>query len=203
MGVKPRGSKYAVAVAFAGSIVLGGCQQMGSGQAATPMPQGFTCCNFHYEKDWINDGNYAELPFIPAGTPAKVTNYGRYRAGVDIGGKPMRLGQDYGREQESLEAWVAKMIIPTDPKLKIATYPAAVQEAIREGRIMKGMTKEQVIISIGYPMTSETRSLNDNPWRYWVSSFGPYTVSWNAQGRVEEIAADSAVASMIVYRPRK
>ena len=198
--MKPRRSKYAVVVAFAESVLLAGCQQMGSGQAATPMPQGFTSCNFHYEKDWINDGNYAELPFIPAGTPAKVTNYGRYRAGVDIGGKPMRLGQDYGREQESLEAWVAKMIVPSDPKLKIATYPAEVQEAIRQGRIMKGMTKEQVIISIGYPMTSETRSLRENAWRYWVSSFGPYTVSWNTAGRVQDIEADRAVSTMIVHK---
>ena len=54
--------------------------------------QGFACCDLHYSKDWINDGNYAELPMIPAGTPVEVLSYGSNRAYVKVDGKPMRLG---------------------------------------------------------------------------------------------------------------
>src|SRR5882724_1493574 len=54
--------------------------------------QGYACCDLHYEKDWINDGNYAELPMIPAGTPIEVLSYGSNRAYVKVDGKPMRLG---------------------------------------------------------------------------------------------------------------
>ena len=33
--------------------------------------QGYACCDLHYDKDWINDGNYAELPMIPAERPSR------------------------------------------------------------------------------------------------------------------------------------
>src|ERR1700704_2502656 len=58
--------------------------------------QGFACCNLHYSKDWINDGNYAELPMIPAGTPIEVLSYGSNRAYIKVDGKPMRPRHDYG-----------------------------------------------------------------------------------------------------------
>ncbi|MBA2689191.1 MAG: hypothetical protein H0U63_00105 [Burkholderiales bacterium] len=171
--------------------------------AAPSLPQGYTCCNLHYERDWINDGNYAQYPMIPAGTPAKVLSYGRYRANLDLNGKQIGLGQDYGRAQEPLEKFVQKYIVPTDPKPKIASYPADVREAIRLGKVMKGMTKEQVIVSIGYPMTSETPSLDSPVWKYWVSSFAGYNLLWDSNGRVREIDAGPTAAAMIVHQPAR
>src|SRR5580698_4310638 len=50
---------------------------------------GFACCDLHYNKNWINDYNYMELPYIPAGTPVEVVKYGRYRAEIKVDGKPM------------------------------------------------------------------------------------------------------------------
>lgn len=202
-------SKHLSDTTLLGLLLLAGCQQIGSLQGSSRsteaetsrLRQGFTCCNLHYEGDWINDGNYAQLPMIPAGTPAKVLNYGRYRAGVEIGGKPMQLGQDYGRVQETTQQWVEKIIVTTDPKAKMASYPADVREAIRQGRVMTGMTKEQVIMSVGYPLTSETPSLDSPVWRHWVSSFGEYQLNWGRDGRVKEILADSMVKNIIVYHP--
>jgi hypothetical protein len=164
-------------------------------------PEGFICCNLHYEDDWISDSNYADLPMIPAGTTAKVTRYGRHRAHADIAGKPMRLGHDYGRGRETLQQWTAKMIVAEDPKLKIETYPQAIQEAIKQGRLSVGMTKEQVIISVGYPMTSENYSLDATVWRMWMSSFRKYQVMWGPDGRVKEIVPDPGTGDIMIYKP--
>ena len=61
-------------------------------QAADPLPfKGYACCNLHYEKDWISDGNYAALPLIPAGTPISVLSFGRHKANADVNGRKMRL----------------------------------------------------------------------------------------------------------------
>lgn len=169
------------------------------GQAA--LLSGFTCCNLHYEGDWINDGNYAELPMIPAGTVIKITSYGGNWAGADIGGKRFRLGHDYGREQESLEQWVGKLVVKTDPHRTIAGFPADVQEAIRLGKVMPGMTREQAIISVGYPLTSENPSVNGPMWRLWLSSFDEYQLTWDQNGRVQEIVADPTVRSRVVHQP--
>ena len=197
----------ALLAVLAGGIALGGCQQtltkMGLPGGEKPADRvGYTCCNLHHEGDWISDSNYAELPMIPAGSPAKVTGYGRNSASAEIAGKPMRLGLDYGREQQTLQEFVDKIVVIEDPAKKLATYPASVRDAISQGKVMVGMTKEQVIMAVGYPMANETRSLDDDLWRYWISSFGPYQVLWDGKGRVKEIAADQLTYNMIVYRPK-
>jgi hypothetical protein len=172
-------------------------------QAADPLPfRGYACCNLHYEKDWISDGNYAALPSLPPGTPISVLRFARHRAYVDANGRKMRLGHDYGRDQESLEQWLHKIVVDTDPTAKIATFPADVQAAIRQGRVMLGMTREQVIISIGYPLTNENPSLDAPTWRHWVSSFEEYQLVWGPDGRIKEITAPEMVRNRVVYDPR-
>ncbi len=194
---------------LAGALALGACQGGGglslpgvAGAApAEPMAQGYTCCNLHYENDWISDANWGALPMIPAGTPAQATGYGRYRVAATVGGKPMRLGLDYGREQLTLPKFAAQLIVPQDPKAKIAAWPAAVQRAVAQGRVMNGMTREQVLVSLGYPMASETPSIDGPIWRYWLSSFDEYQVVFGADGRVKEIIGAPTVLTRAVAAP--
>jgi len=171
-------------------------------QSAPSLPfKGFACCTLHYEKDWISDGNYAVLPSIPAGTPITVLKYGRHKAYAEINGQKMRLGHDYGREQESLDQWVHRIVVDVDPTAKIAGYAPDVQAAIRQGRVMTGMTREQAVIAVGYPLTSETPTLDSPIWRHWVSSFEEYQLHWGPDGLINEISAVDSVKSAIVYQP--
>jgi hypothetical protein len=171
-----------------------------AGPQALPR-QGYACCNLHYSRDWINDGNYAELPMIAAGTPIEVLSFGSNRAYVKVEGKPMRLGHDYGRDQESLEVWVDKVVINDDPRPRISSYAPTIQAAIHEGKVMIGMTRQQAIASIGYPLTSENASLNDPVWRVWRSSHGEYQLNFGPDDRVKSISGDDAVTSLVIYRP--
>jgi hypothetical protein len=173
----------------------------GSPGSQTLPRQGFACCDLHYSRDWINDGNYAELPMIPAGTPIEVLNYGSNRAYIKVEGKPMRLGHDYGRDQESLQVWVGKIVVNDDPRPRIATYPPPVQAAIREGKVMVGMTREQAIAAIGYPLTSENISLDAPMWRIWRSSHGEYDLNFGADGRIKSITGDDSVTSLVIHQP--
>jgi hypothetical protein len=163
--------------------------------------QGFACCVLHFDKDWINDGNYAELPMIAAGTPIEVLSYGRHRAQVKIAGKPMRLGHDYGRDQETLNVWVNKIVVNQDPNARISSYPQVVQEAIRQGKVVMGMTREQAIVAIGYPLTSENVSVDDPQWRMWVSSHGEYQLNFGRDGRLAAVTGDDSVTGMVIYHP--
>ena len=162
---------------------------------------GFACCNLHYEKDWISDGNYSGLPMLPAGIPIKVLSLGRHKAYALVGGNKMRLGHDYGRDQESLEQWIRKIVVEENPATRIASYPTDVQAAIREGHICIGMTKEQVIVAIGYPITSDTSSTDASLWHHWVSSFEEYKLLWSPDGMLGEVLADAAVRFQIMHQP--
>jgi hypothetical protein len=171
-----------------------------NGMASFPR-DGYACCNLHFNKDWINDGNYAELPMIAAGTPVHVINYGRHRAYVNINGKQFGLGHDYGRDQESLDAWVNKVVVNEDPRPRIASYPFAVQEAIRQGKVMIGMSREQCIAAVGYPLTSENQSLDATTWRIWRSTHEEYQLNFGPDGHLISVTGDDEVTTQVLYRP--
>lgn len=193
---------FTIAVALAALVSTAQCLAFDLGlETKEPvLSQGYTCCNLHYEGDWISDANWGALPFVPAGTPIKVSGYGRYRANVDMNGKKMRIGQDYGREQESLEKFTTKLVVQENPNVRIGKFPQKVREAIAQGQVAEGMTKEQVIIAVGYPQTDMTASLDAPIWNYWASSFGGYQVVWGKDGRVKEITGDAETLLRMVHR---
>ncbi|HVG05720.1 MAG TPA: hypothetical protein VM937_12355 [Burkholderiaceae bacterium] len=159
----------------------------------------YTCCNLHYDGDWISDANYQTLPFIPAGSRIAINDYGRYRASVMIEGRPMRIGQDYGRVQESTEEYVTKLVLNEDPKVRIATFPANVQAAIRAGKVMPGMTREQVIMSLGPPRTDRTASIDLLQWTYWTTARDEFVVLWDTQHRVRAVDGATRVTRLVLY----
>jgi hypothetical protein len=111
------------------------------------------------------------------------------------------LGHDYGRDQESLDAWVNKIVVKDDPRSRISSYPMAIQEAIREGKVMIGMSRDQVIVALGYPLTSENLSLDAPQWRMWRSSRGEYQLNFSRDGHLASVTGDDSVTHLIVYQP--
>lgn len=104
----------------------------------------YTCCNFHHDSEgWISGANWIEQPLLAPGTPIRVYEYGRNRAKVSVNGRPMWLGLDYGREQQTTPQLVARLAIKDDPAARIASYPAEAQAAIRAGKVAPGMTKSR------------------------------------------------------------
>ncbi|HWW20793.1 MAG TPA: hypothetical protein VNZ06_08315 [Steroidobacteraceae bacterium] len=163
--------------------------------------QGFACCNLHRDGSSINDGNYAKYPLIPAGTAIEVLKYGRNEASIKINGKALRLVHDYGRDQETLDQWVNKIVVNVDPTPRIASYPPDVQAAIHDGKILVGMTREQAIVAIGYPLTSENASLDEPIWRMWRSSHGEYDLHFADNGRLGSVTGDDEVIPLMLWQP--
>ncbi len=147
----------------------------------------YTCCNIHYEKEDINDANYYVGSLLPLGSQAQVVDSGRSSIVFMADGHKLNLVQAYGTEQESLQQYIDKVLVTVDPKLRLATFSADVQSAIRESRVEQGMTREEVIMSIGYPATHRTPSTSSNEWTYWYNRFVTYKVVFGADGRVTNI----------------
>jgi len=160
---------------------------------AAPQEQAaYTCCNFHPRDNWISDANWFVHPVVSAGTPARVLAFGEHEVKVQIDGRPMTLGLDYGRRQ-NLREWAQRMIVAQDPKDRIAGWPEAVRNAIASGKIALGMTKEQVIVAIGYPPAHATPSLESAQWKYWYDTHGTYNVVWDDAGRLTEVVAPTSI----------
>lgn len=185
------------------AILLSGCETIPGRQddAAQPLFSGYTCCNFHYDGEWISDANWSSLPMIPAGASIRVLGYGRYRVKADIDGHRVELGLDYGRQQ-SLEAWARKLVVQDDPRARIARLPTPIRNAVRAGKVAIGMSQDEVILSLGYPPAHQTPSLDSAQWKYWHTSFGSYLVVWDGARRVRDVVADPETRAAVLYEPR-
>lgn len=166
---------------------------------AEDKPVGFLCCNMRTDGSWISDINYDEngKQLIPVGTPTKVSGYGRYRVKVEINGKSQAIGNDYSRDLP-LEEFAKRYVVADDPKVKIAGFPKNVQDAIASARLTIGMTREQVLMSVGYPVSSENHNLDDKTWRFWLTSFGEFHVRFDDSGRVTDVSGDMDTKSKVL-----
>ena len=166
---------------------------------AQPLFDGYLCCNMRTDGSWISDSNYAESgkKLIPAGTPVRVTGYGRNRVQVEIAGSKQAIGNDYSRDIE-LPAFAQRYVVTEDPARKIAGFPPKVREAIQSARITKGMTREQVLMAMGYPISSENPRLDVPVWRMWIGSFSEFQVLFDGAGRVRSVETDPQTRNLVV-----
>ena len=184
-------ARSVMAISLAGA--LAGCHTQPVVEQ-TPWLTGYTCCNLRYDGDWISDANYSDLPFIPAGTPISVTQPVKdsNRAYATIGGRPFRLGLDFGRAVQGTEQWLSTIILREDPRINNAAWALEVRQAIAQGKVLIGMTKEQAIVALGYPLPTRTPNLDSNVWRYWQNSSVQYDVYWENE-RVAHVAKASDI----------
>ena len=152
---------------------------------------GYLCCNMRTDGSWISDINYDESgkTVVPAGTPVKVLGYGHYRVKVEIAGKKQAIGNDYSRDL-ALPVFAKRYVVADNPADKLSQYPEKIRNAITSSRLVKGMTREQVLMAVGYPVSSENPHLEDKVWRYWLSSFAEFRVKFDDQQLVSEVEAD-------------
>jgi len=152
---------------------------------------GFLCCNMRSDGSWISDINYDEngKHIIPVGTPLTVLGTGRNRIKIKIDGKEQAIGNDYSRDL-SLDDFAKRYVVTENPAIKISGFPKNIQDAIAAARIAKGMTREQVLMSVGYPVSSENHALSDKTWRFWLTSFGEFHVRFDDTDHVVDVTGD-------------
>ncbi len=94
---------------------------------------------------------------LPAGTPVQITGYGRDRVNALIDGKKQSIGNHYSRDLGN-EAFAQRYPVAQDSKLKRADCPPKIHEALTANRVTEGVTREQVRMAPGSPISSETRT---------------------------------------------
>ena len=178
-------------------LLMAGFLAAGAAQAQATF-NGYLCCNMRTDGAWISDINYAEngKRVIAAGTPVTVTGYGRFRVNTTMAGQRQDLGNDYSRDLD-LEAFAKRYVVAADPKAALASASPRVRKAVETQRLVKGMTREQVIMSVGWPVTSENPHIDNKIWRFWLSSFEEFQVKFDNAGKVVAIEGDAMVRNRI------
>jgi len=163
------------------------------------MISGYLCCNMRTYGSSISDINYDEqgTSIVAVGTPARITAYDFRWFDADLGGKPQRLKNDYSRNI-TLADFAKRYVVTEDPKQKMAAFPPAVRDAIVAGKVAPGMTREQVLMAIGYPVAGENPSLDALTWRYWRDSWSEYQVIFDEKGLVKTVAGNPVALSRVL-----
>jgi hypothetical protein len=163
-----------------------------------PLVSGFLCCNLRTSGSKISDINYAEqgTRMIAAGTPLRITGYDRRWVSVDLAGTSQRIMNDYSRDLAPIP-FAQRYVVSEDPKQKMAAYPQKTREAIQASKVIPGMTREQVAMAMGYPVTSENPDLNAPVWRFWLDSWTEFQVAFDASGAVKAVTADPATLARV------
>ncbi len=171
-------------------------------QENVDLGEGFLCCNMHSDGAWISDANYQDpsKTMIPFGTPMRHAGWGRYRVQVDIEGRRLEIGNDYSRTLP-MEEFGRRYLVKKDPRKQPAYTGASakVRKAIESAHVVRGMTRDQVLMALGYPVVNETPVLQATPWKYRAAS-GAFSVHFDGQGRVSNVHGDPATLAQ-VYTP--
>jgi hypothetical protein len=136
----------------------------------------YTCCNIRYESEAISDANYLVGTLLPLGTPVQVQSAGRGSITFVAEGRPLTLYHEYGTGEESHQRYFEKVLVRVDPKAKLVNLPRQVRDAIVAGRLAKGMTRDDVVLSFGHPPTHRTPSLSSPQWIYWRNRWASFSV---------------------------
>lgn len=170
---------YRLMVLFAVGLVSG-CSGM-RGQPFDPALAGrefYLCCNLRFNPErraadsnygsYRYDRSYTGGPMLAAGTRVRVVKVGS--AAVEFqadDGQTYQLAFGYGRKQQTPAQYFQNILRPTNPMDGLKGVPGSIADAIREGRLVQGMTKEQTLIARGYPPAHRTPSLDANEWIYY------------------------------------
>jgi len=176
------------------AVVMGSTRQL-------PMPAdaGYACCNLRYDDNAINDTNHISLPFVPLGTRVSPRSHSKWRTEVWVDGRPMVIDLEYNRELETREQFLGKLVVPQDPRARVSAYPAEVREAIHQGKVLLGMTKEQVIIALGYPRSDFTvGGLAASRWVYSLTEDEQVILNFDDAGRLESADGGEVALSVLL-----
>ena len=187
----------AAAIAVVASVFLSGC--------ATKLVQpitGYTCCNLRPDYGWVSSTNMLGGPIVPAGEPATLDTMKRdtYFYGT-IGGDYISMRDDTARSKEDALRWVRQIVVPTDPRVALAGWNPEVQKAVYAAKVVIGMTRSQVLMSLSYPSRNDTKDLSTNAWRYWtVQEDEPVDVLFGADGTVSGFSGKPSAVRTVEFR---
>ena len=145
----------------------------------------FTRYTFREEKNEYKTTNYARGNVVPINTPVKLISMASSKMTL----KRLDTGQEIKVENEDK---FTKKSIPEIASILLAAVktpieklPEEVASAVRNGDMRKGMTRELVLMTRGYPPAHETPSIDGDRWVYWSSRFVKQTIVF-INGRLSE-----------------
>ncbi len=138
----------------------------------------------------IYSTNYKKGSILPAGTTVEVVSRSRKKIVIQDTESGMHYTILYVRKHHPglhHDAVYDRMLTKKTFEALTSGLTAEEVDAIRDGVVRVGMSKEAVLVSQGYPPETRTPDRNSRIWKYWASRFDTFDVYFDEEGIVTQI----------------
>jgi hypothetical protein len=147
----------------------------------------------YYAKSGTNTASYANYTdceghaFLPYNTKFKVGSWGKgfKLTAVDAGTVISFEYKSSNMGGMSAKDYINLITSPTP--VSYTDLSPVDQEGIQAGQAKVGMTKQGVMIALGYPAKHKTPSTDSNAWVFWKNRMATLAVNFGQDGKVESI----------------
>jgi outer membrane protein assembly factor BamE (lipoprotein component of BamABCDE complex) len=148
----------------------------------------YLCCNLHYDKPEITDANYTAGTLVPFATRVEILKVTRGSVQFKPAGHfPLTLEYRHGTKGLPFNEYLDHLFVADDPRLKLRKVNARQVKLMESATVAPGMTKDQVLMTLGYPPADRTPSLEASTWTYDASPSQTFTVSFDGGGKVTQV----------------
>jgi hypothetical protein len=151
----------------------------------------FLKVNIHYQyngkdskasySNFTNPG--AGHKILPVNTPVQIKNWKRGFLIINTETKEEIFFEYHeARMQMSVQDYLNKITSPA--KVDLSNLSEKDMKGIKDGVASLGMTKNGVMMALGYPATHRTPSLESNTWIYWTNRFRTTAITFDEKGIV-------------------
>jgi hypothetical protein len=153
------------------AVGLAGC---GGARGGRPVPSSrvgqvfFLCCNLRYDpkRPEITDTIAAQGTLVPFATRVEVQKVMRDSVVFTPAGHPaITLAYEHGG-RVPFDTFLSRLFVTEDPRLKLKKVPARQVKQVEKATIAPGMSRDQVLLAVGYPPADRTPALEATTWSY-------------------------------------
>ncbi len=159
-------------------------------QSLKEMKHLYTQVNLHPDEQRarLYAANFLQKGLIPAGTEVEFVSLSDrvFEFKVKSTGK-LYYYHNHKQANEDFEAHLKRFFGPSWDPEKVTSLSEIDMKGIREGKALKGMTRDGVIIALGYPPRLENPDLKAVQWRYWKSRFDRIAITFGTDGLVSQV----------------
>jgi hypothetical protein len=134
----------------------------------------FTQYNFWIEKERHLTTNYNRGELVPLNTAVTVESIGGKTMVLDIDGRKIMIENVKKFTLRDIRE-IADEMLGSQP-VSLASFSKDRQSDIKNGILRLGMSKDQTIMTRGFPPRHKTPTTNANRWVYWTSRFVQLTL---------------------------
>lgn len=130
--------------------------------------------------------NYQMEGLMPACTKVKILSVTNRRMEFEVQGGAKYEYAFHDSLKDPIPKHLDRYFGTACPRKKIDALSGVNRQGFKEGRILPGMTKEAVILAVGYPPEHATPSLDSTTWKYWRNRFATTNVHFQG-GKVAKL----------------